>query len=89
VYNEGLARFATEPYEPPCKRNLHNVNMHLTNYAINKRSRQFNSDETSGHKRRITTIWKRLEEEGENVDTIRGKIDDIIIKTIITIHPNL
>jgi tubulin polyglutamylase TTLL6/13 len=89
VYNEGLARFATEPYELPWKRNLENFNMHLTNYAINKHSTLFNTDETHGHKRRITTIWKLLEEEGVDVEPVKAKIDDIIIKTIITIHPNL
>ena len=36
VYDEGLARFATAPYEPPNPRNLNNMFMHLTNYAINK-----------------------------------------------------
>jgi tubulin polyglutamylase TTLL6/13 len=36
VFQEGLARFATHPYEPPNPKNLSNMFMHLTNYAINK-----------------------------------------------------
>ncbi len=36
VYEDGLARFATEKYEPPSSVNLNDVFMHLTNYAINK-----------------------------------------------------
>ena len=36
IYNEGLVRFATEKYEPPCEENIDNLYMHLTNYAINK-----------------------------------------------------
>lgn len=41
VYNEGLARFCTEPYETPKSDNLDNKFMHLTNYAINKLSPNF------------------------------------------------
>ena len=35
-YEEGLGRFATQPYRPPKKNNMKDVYMHLTNYAINK-----------------------------------------------------
>ena len=41
VYQEGLARFATEEYVGPQKSNLDNLFMHLTNYAINKNSDNF------------------------------------------------
>jgi tubulin polyglutamylase TTLL6/13 len=41
VYEEGLARFATEVYMPPRSENLENKYMHLTNYAINKNSPNF------------------------------------------------
>jgi len=41
VYREGLARFATEKYEPPVKSNMENMFMHLTNYAINKNNENF------------------------------------------------
>lgn len=40
-FEEGLARLATVPYEPPNKHNKNNLNMHLTNYAINKFSPAF------------------------------------------------
>lgn len=61
VYNEGLARFATEPYEFPCKDNLDNLCMHLTNYAINKENPNFvfNNDVKKmdvGHKRSLTSL---------------------------------
>jgi len=36
VFREGLARFATAPYQQPFKGNMENMFMHLTNYAINK-----------------------------------------------------
>ena len=30
-----MARFSTEPYKAPSKKNMNNMYMHLTNYAIN------------------------------------------------------
>lgn len=47
VYQEGLARFATEEYVGPTKGNLDNMYMHLTNYAIQKRSDNFVHNETA------------------------------------------
>jgi len=41
IYHEGLARFATSEYVPPVGSNLGNLYMHLTNYAINKDSENF------------------------------------------------
>ena len=41
MYSEGLARFATKEYTKPSKKNLHNNRMHLTNYAVNKKSSKF------------------------------------------------
>ena len=38
LFDEGLARFATEKYKPAKRDNLDNLFMHLTNYAINKKS---------------------------------------------------
>ena len=47
VYKDGLARFATVKYQNPNGSNLSNLQMHLTNYAINKESKSFvqNEDE--------------------------------------------
>ena len=41
IYKDGLARFATVPYQSPAPANLGNLCMHLTNYAINKESSSF------------------------------------------------
>jgi tubulin polyglutamylase TTLL6/13 len=60
VFQEGLARFATEEYVGPQKGNLENLFMHLTNYAIQKKSDAFvqneDEDDDSGHKRSLTSI---------------------------------
>jgi tubulin polyglutamylase TTLL6/13 len=65
LYKEGLARFATVPYESPQPGNLTNLYMHLTNYAINKDSENFvaNMSETQddiGSKRSFTSVLRRI-----------------------------
>ena len=65
IYNDGLARFCTEKYNPPTPDNLQNICMHLTNYAINKNNTNFvfNSDKIKdnvGHKRTMTAVFKVL-----------------------------
>lgn len=66
IYNEGLARFATEEYESPLGSNLNNLCMHLTNYAINKDSEEFifnedpNKDDI-GHKRSLRAIFNYID----------------------------
>lgn len=39
LYKEGLARFSTEKYQQPTKKNLANLFMHLTNYSINSKNK--------------------------------------------------
>jgi len=62
IYKDGLARFATFKYEPAEKGNLGNLMMHLTNYSINKKSKDFifNTSETNmghGHKRNFQSVF--------------------------------
>jgi tubulin polyglutamylase TTLL6/13 len=72
-YKEGIARFATESYEPPNGKNLGNVKtykiiqvcQHLTNYAINMNNPKFifNKEATQtdiGHKRSFSSILSHL-----------------------------
>jgi tubulin polyglutamylase TTLL6/13 len=73
VYQEGLARFATEEYVGPTNGNLDNLFMHLTNYAINKNSDNFvfnedYNDDSTGHKRSLTAIWEFLREKEPQCD---------------------
>lgn len=68
LYKEGLARFATVPYESPQPCNLSNLFMHLTNYAINKDNENFvpnnsEADDDVGSKRSITSVLKRITAE--------------------------
>lgn len=67
TFKEGLARFATEEYVGPQKGNLDNLFMHLTNYAIQKKSDAFvqnedADDDSGGHKRSMTSIFEYMEQ---------------------------
>ena len=96
VFREGLARFATEEYTGPFKNNLDNLYMHLTNYAINKNSENFEANEDSaddetGSKRSISAVLKYIEEQEKNpkitVEKLWAQIDDIAVKTLISAQP--
>lgn len=57
-----FARFCTEAYEKPTRKNMANEYMHLTNYAINKASDNYqeNTDDDEGHKRSLGSILEIL-----------------------------
>ena len=62
--------------------------MHLTNYAINKKNPKYvyNSSENnmaSGHKRSLTSIFADLKRRGFNIKSLKDKIDDVLVKTMI------
>jgi tubulin polyglutamylase TTLL6/13 len=66
MYNEGLARFATQKYEYPNEKNMKTLFMHLTNYAINKESENYiqNTDKLNddvGSKRSFTSVMDGIE----------------------------
>jgi len=91
VHEEGLARFATEPYVPPFPSNLADTCMHLTNYAINKDNSKFvyNTDaqrDDVGHKWSVTALMKHLEGLGVDTTLLWSKIYDLIVKTVLAIE---
>ena len=75
--------------------------MHLTNYSVNKYSENFEANTCSsmddqGHKRSISSVFRKIENEHRSIDDqdvtsdkLWGKIDDIIIKTMIGAQPEL
>ncbi|CAI2380111.1 unnamed protein product [Moneuplotes crassus] len=93
LYKEGIVRFATSPYSAPSKRNMNDLFMHLTNYAINKNSDDFIFNEEGmddvGHKRSLSAVLKQLEDEGNDPNLIMNRISDLIVKTIITCQPSI
>ncbi|KFB45854.1 AGAP002623-PA-like protein [Anopheles sinensis] len=89
VYNEGLARFATNKYKEPCVTNASNNFMHLTNYSVNKYSRTFSNDDEAGSKRRFSTLNRILTAEGYDIAELWSNIDDVIVKTVMSAWPML
>ena len=79
VFREGLARFATEEYTGPYNNNLDNLYMHLTNYAINKYSENFEAnededDDETGSKRSVSAVLKLIEDTEKNPDITVEKL---------------
>jgi tubulin polyglutamylase TTLL6/13 len=73
VYKEGLVRFATENYQKAQNKNVKNIRMHLTNYAINKNSKNFvfnksHKNMNEGHKRSITATFNYLKKLGKDTE---------------------
>lgn len=91
VYNEGLARFATSKYVEPTPENRGDLFMHLTNYSVNKRNSQYElcDDDDCGSKRKLSAINNFLLSNHYSVDDFWAKIDDIIIKTVLSAWPML
>ncbi|XP_068161743.1 tubulin polyglutamylase ttll6 isoform X2 [Antennarius striatus] len=89
MFKEGLARFCTTKYNQPTHSNLDDVCMHLTNYSINKNSKNFVRDEDTGSKRKLSTLNKLLESMSCNTEKMWNEIEDMIVKTLISAHPIL
>ncbi|XP_029460881.1 tubulin polyglutamylase TTLL4 isoform X2 [Rhinatrema bivittatum] len=90
MFTDGLVRFASCKYSSSTK-TLNNKFMHLTNYSVNKKNTEYetNTDETAcqGHKWALKALWSYLIQKGINSDKIWEKIKDIVIKTIIASEP--
>ncbi|KAI9580877.1 hypothetical protein GQX74_013425 [Glossina fuscipes] len=91
VYNEGLARFATSKYVEPTPDNRCDLFMHLTNYSVNRRNSHYEmcDNDDCGSKRKLSAINTWLRRRNHNVDEFWSKIDDILIKTILSAWPML
>ena len=77
-----LSCHLSQPYShpPPTHAHTHmytqgDVYMHLTNYAINKHSKDFVRDDDTGSKRRITTVNKWFKDNGYDVKKIWHDIE--------------
>ncbi|NWX12564.1 TTLL4 polyglutamylase, partial [Aegotheles bennettii] len=90
LFKDGLVRFASCKYSSSMK-SLSNKFVHLTNYSVNKKNTEYqsNSDETAcqGHKWSLKALWSYLTQKGVNSKAIWEKIKDIVIKTIIASEP--
>jgi len=87
IYKEGLTRFATEDYTTDPEAISNNF-IHLTNFSINKESGNFvnnsNPEEPEGSKWTLTSLWKYFRAVGVDPEPIWKKIEDIVIKSILS-----
>jgi len=95
LFKDGLARLATTAYAKPTERNMTNMRMHLTNYAINKNSLNFSKNYTAaadfvGSKRSLKFVMRYLRKT-LNADTTKlmREIKDLTVKTILSGQPHL
>ncbi|XP_021256131.1 tubulin polyglutamylase TTLL4 isoform X2 [Numida meleagris] len=90
LFKDGLVRFASCKYSSSMK-SLSNKFVHLTNYSVNKKNAEYQSnlDETAcqGHKWALKALWNYLTQKGVNSEAIWEKIKDIVIKTVIASEP--
>ncbi|KAA3680367.1 tubulin polyglutamylase TTLL6/13 [Paragonimus westermani] len=85
MFRDGLVRFTTVPYSEPSQRNMHNMYMHLTNYAVQKHSHGYvRDDEEGGTKRRVTTLNRWFIQNGYDLQKIWSDVDDVVIKTVLS-----
>ncbi|RHY33416.1 hypothetical protein DYB32_001651 [Aphanomyces invadans] len=96
LFQDGLVRMCTAAYTPPNAENMEQKFMHLTNYAINKLSNNFekNKDETAdgeGSKRSLKWFmsWLREKYDDAAVDLLWHQIGDICLKSILSVQPTL
>eukprot|EP00474_Spongospora_subterranea_P004648 CRZ05106.1 hypothetical protein [Spongospora subterranea] len=96
LYHDGLVRFCTEPYRHPTTENISHVFMHLTNYAINKASTQFEFNEdadVSGHGSKWTFCsfieWLKGNDKESDSTMLWTRIQDVVVKTVIAASSNL
>ncbi|SPP80989.1 tubulin polyglutamylase TTLL13P [Drosophila guanche] len=91
VYNEGLARFATNKYVEPTSGNTTDLYMHLTNYSVNKRNSHYElcDNDDCGSKRKLSAINNWMSRHNYDVKEFWTNVDDVIIKTVLSAWPVL
>ncbi|XP_063380365.1 tubulin monoglutamylase TTLL4-like isoform X1 [Cydia fagiglandana] len=88
LFKDGLARFASVKYNDELT-SLNDRYMHLTNYSINRLSKNYTPNEDfaacEGHKWTLQSLFQYLKTE-KNVDTdaLWNSMKDLVIKTVIS-----
>lgn len=91
ISREGMVRFCTVPYQKPSAANKSKVYMHLTNYSLNKYSESYQHTDSmsKGSKRLLSSVFNYLQSQGYNIEKLWAKMEDITVKTIFAILPDL
>lgn len=96
LYEDGLARFATNPYVSAQRGDIGDLFTHLTNYSINKTSANFCAarngepddqievEEPLQHKRTFQQVLRVIQKQGRDVTELKRRIEDLVVKTMTT-----
>lgn len=87
IYDEGLTRLATETFD--INTGSFDKCAHLTNFSVNKKNNKFHIDNDQdgiGNKWSLAALRQYFENNGVDYDLIKMGIEDIIIKTILSIE---
>lgn len=84
IYQNGLCRFASEPYA----NNTKSKYSHLTNHSINKSNTRPKSSRilSDDNKWSLDKLWKYLDDQGVNTQSVREEIKSIVLKTLSSAH---
>lgn len=89
MYEDGLARFATDKFTLDSKHYDNNF-VHLTNYSVQKKSETYtqnksrSSNNLKASKWSLKTLQRVFEEHGKDYKSVKARMKDLIIKTIIS-----
>ena len=97
VFEQGLARLASQPYAPVETGGDaagYDRFAHLTNYSICKKDKDYvrNTDaaaDDEGNKWSLAALWRTLAAQGHDVDAVRASIHASFVKTLIATQPHI
>eukprot|EP00929_Paragymnodinium_shiwhaense_P012288 TRINITY_DN11916_c0_g1_i4.p1 TRINITY_DN11916_c0_g1~~TRINITY_DN11916_c0_g1_i4.p1 ORF type:complete len:626 (+),score=115.16 TRINITY_DN11916_c0_g1_i4:599-2476(+) len=95
LFKEGLARFCTVPYQSPTDENLHEACMHLTNFALNKKSKDFHAGDglaqhDEGSKRSASAVFQQIHElRGVPPAEMWSRVAVLLANTLMAMRPSL
>jgi len=94
LFKDGLVRLASEKYDTT--KNVNDPYIHLTNYSLNKKSEKYDGEQ---HKLKLSDcltgimtqppIKKGKPGVTRSSKEIWNEIEEIVVKTIITVQPQL
>ena len=89
--HSGMVRFCTLAYQPPTTKNLHKTFMHLTNYSLNKRSKDYvhSEDGDKGSKQTFGSVLSELQSHGIDTHELWSRISQLVCKTVVAVVPQL
>ena len=93
IYEDGLVRFATDTYSTN-RNKLKKKYIHLTNFSVNKKSIRFVKNTNAavndhGNKWSFKALKEAYTEMGIDYSIVFKRIEDIIIKALISVEPHL